>query len=207
MLQAILQCFSLFLPHTFARLAHWHCLLLYDNTGLLDLQTVILFTLPISIHFILRFAAAYRLREDDLRVVKDYMRYGYLVYKALDLLAALKIVLEASGFSRKATLVIDLIVEGILVLLAKRIVFASVGVVAGVALEGLPYAKRLLILGWMLSVSSWMLFASLCRFSRMFVRAVFFDFQDYLEELFKDNKVPAEEQTGEKEASKKEEVL
>ena len=97
MLQTILQCFSLFLPHTFARLAHWYVLLFYDNTGLLDLQNVILVTLPISIHFGLRFAAAYRLREDDLRVVKDCMKCGYMVYKALDLLAVLKIVLKESG--------------------------------------------------------------------------------------------------------------
>ena len=207
MLQTILQCFSPFLPHTFARLAHWHVLLFYDNTGLLDLQNVILVTLPISLHFILRFAAAYRLREDDLRVVKDCMKYGYMVYKALDLLAVLKIVLKESGAWRKAMLAIDLFVEGTLTLLAKRIVFASVNVVVGAALEGLPYAKRFLILGWMLSVSSWMLFVSMCRFLRMFVRAVVFEFQNHLEEVFEDNKVPAEEQIGEKEASKEEEVL
>lgn len=200
MLQIILQYFALFLPHTFARLAHWHVLLFYKNTRLLDLQNVILVTLPISIHFILRFAVAYRLREDNLRVVKDCMRYGYLVYKALDLLAALKTVLKASGFWRKAMLAIDLFVEGALTLLAKRIVFASVGVFVRVALDGLPYAKRLMILGWML-------FISLYRFSRMFVRAVFFELHDYLEEIFEDSKVPAEEQVGEKEASKEEEVL
>ena len=79
---------------------------------------MILVTLLISIPFILRFAAAYRLREDDLRVVKDFMRYEYLVYKALDLLAVLETVLKASGFWRRAMLAIDLFVEGTLTLLA-----------------------------------------------------------------------------------------
>ena len=135
------------------------------------------------------------------------MRYGFLVYKALDLLAALKTVLKASGFWRKAMLAIDLFVKGTLVLLAKRVFFASVGVFVGVALEGLPYAKRVLILSWMLSISSWMLFVSLCMFLRMFVRVVILELQDRQEEPFESNKIPAEEQLGEKEASEEEEVL
>lgn len=207
MLQIILQYFTLFLPHTFARLARWHVLLFYDNTGLLDLQNMILVTLPISIHFALRLAAAYRFRDDDLRLVKDCMRYGYLVYKALDLLAAMKTVLKASGSWRKAMLAIDLFVEGTVALLAKRILFASVGVVVGVALEGLPYAKRFLILGWMLSISSWMLFVSLCMLLRMSVRVVTLELQDRLEELFGSSKIPAEKQLGEKEAPEEEVVL
>ena len=207
MLQTILQHFSLFLPHTFARLAHWHVLLFYDDTGLLDLQNLIFVTLPISIHFILRFAAAYRLREDDLRLVKDCMRYGYLLYKVLDLLAALKIVLVASGFWRKAMLVIDLIVEGTLTLLAKRILFASISVVVSVTLEGLPYAKRFFIFGWMLSASIWMLLVSLCSLLGVFVRFVVLEVQHRLEGSFEDNKISAEEQIGGKEASKEGEVF
>ena len=207
MLQTILQYVSLFLPHTSARLTYWHVLLCYDNTRLLDLQTVILVTLPISIHFILRFAAAYRLREDDLQVVKDCMRYGYFVYKALDLLAALKTVLEASSFWRKTMLAMDLIVEGTLVLLAKRIVLASVGVLVRVALEGLPYAKKLMILSWMLCVSIGMLLVSLCRFLRVLLEVVVLELQHRLEELFEDNMIPTEEQNGRKEASGEEEAL
>ncbi|KAM0795303.1 hypothetical protein BDR22DRAFT_614516 [Usnea florida] len=207
MLQTIIQYFALFLPHTYARLAHWHILLFYDNIGLFDLQSVILVTLPFSIHIILRFAAAYRLREDDLRVVKDFMRYGYLVYKALDLLAVLKIVLKASGFWRKAMLAIDLFVECTLVLLAKRVVFASVGVSVRVALESLPYAKKLMISSWMLSVSTWMLLVYLCDFVRVLIRVAVLELQGRLEELPEDDKVHAEEQIGEKEASKEEEVL
>ena len=49
-------------------------------------------------------------------------------------------------------LAIDLFVQGTLTLLVKRILFAFVSVFVGVALEGLPCAKRSLILGWMLSV-------------------------------------------------------
>ena len=207
MLQTIIRYFALFLPHTYARLAHWHILLFYDKTGLLDLQSVILVTLPISIHIVLRFAAAYRLGGDDLRFVKDFMRYGYLVYKALDLLAVLKTVLEASGFWRKAMLAIDLFVECTLVLLAKRIVFASVGVFVRVALEGLPYAKRLMILSWMLSVSTWMLLVSLCCSVRVFVRVAVLELQGRLEELLEDDKVYAQEQIGEKEDSKEEKVF
>ena len=133
------------------------------------------------------------------------MRYRYLVYKALDLLAALKILLKASGFRRKAMLAIDLVVEGTLVLLAKRTVFASVGVFVRMALEGLPHAKRLMIFSWMLSI--WMLLISLCSFVKVSVRVVILELQDRLEELLEDHKIPAEEQIGEKEASEEEEVL
>ena len=168
---------------------------------------MILVTLPISIHFILRLTAAHRLREGDLRVVRDFMRYGYLVYKALDLLAALNIVLKASGFWCKAMLAIGLFEEGTLVLLARRIVFVSVGVFVRVALEGLPYAKRLMILSWMLFVSTWMLLVSLCSFVRYFVQVAVLELQGRLEELLEDNKIPAEEQIGEKEASEEEEKV
>ena len=104
-------------------------------------------------------------------------------------------------------LAVDLLVECTLVLLAKRVVFASVGVFVRVALEGLPYAKRLMMWSWMLSVSTWILLVSLCIFVRVFVRVAVLEIQGRLEELLENNKVHAEEQIGEKEAYKEEEVF
>ena len=56
-------------------------------------------------------------------------------------------------------------------------------------------------LNWMPSVSPWMLLVSRCSFVRDFVRVAVLELQGRLEELFEDNKIPAEEQIGAKEAS------
>lgn len=195
MFQTILRYLSLVFPHTFTRLAHWHLLLFYDNTGLLDLPTVILAILPSCIHCVYGFAAAHHFHDDDdddddgvgpqelrrgaFRVINDCLRYWFLVYKAFDLVAALEAVLRAPGFYGKVLLAIDLFVEGILVLLAKLGFFASVGIFVGAAFGGSPWLKRFFISVW------------------MFLQFIILDLQDHLEEFLEKlrgrNEVPADE--------------
>lgn len=151
MLQIILQYFSLVLPHTFARFAHWHLLLFHNNTGLLDPHTIILAILPSYIRMIENFAAARHLNDagDDeeppgdrpgpFRVINDCLIYWFLVYKAFDLVAALNVVFRASGFCSKVLLAIDLLVESTLVLLAKIVILVSVSIFVGIAHEGFPF--------------------------------------------------------------------
>ena len=153
MLQATLQYFSLAFPHTFVRLAYWHFLLSHDNTGLLDPHSMILAILPCCIYHINEIAANRTFADDDdeaplefrpgpFRVINGCITYWFLMYKARDLVAALDVVLRASGFGSKILLAIDLFVESTLVLLAKTTFFISVGLFVGAALEGFPYVWR-----------------------------------------------------------------
>lgn len=131
MLHTILQYFSLFFPPAFARLAHWHPVF-YDNIVLLDPQHVILAMLPICLFYMESFAIDNRHPHDDrddeqppeylprsFRVLCNNIRYWLWVYKALEVVAALAIVLRTPGFGAKALLAIDLAVESTLVSLAK----------------------------------------------------------------------------------------
>ena len=181
MLQIILQYFSSVLPHTSARLAHWH-LLFYD----INHETLIFSLLPLCIYFIEGFAAARHFRDDDngegppedrpgpFRVINDGIKYWFLVYKVLDLAAALDLVMKTSGFYGKAWLAIDLFVESTLLLLAKTLFFVSVGLFVGAALEGFPYLEGF--------------FFSLWTFVQLFI----LDIQDLLEEPFGRNDVAAD---------------
>lgn len=164
MLQTILQNFSLFFPRTFARLAHWN-LVFHDNTMLLDPQNVILAILPICLFYIEGFAIDNRHRHDDrddeqppghlpgyFRLLHENIRYWYFVYTALELAAALDIVLGTSGFCAKALLAIDLAVEGTLVSLARIVFILSIGLFVSVAFDGFD---GFLFLGGFF-ISAWM---------------------------------------------------
>ena len=160
MLQTILQHFSLFFPHTFARLAHWHLLYFYDNAGLFNPHDVIIAILPICIYHTLNFAQDnFYLDDDDgedpleirpgpFRVITEYIQYWSFVYTLFELVAAVELVLRTSGFCGKTLLAIDLLVENTLVFLAKFIFFLSVGVFVGAVLEGFPYVEALIIAVW-----------------------------------------------------------
>ena len=148
LLQDILQRISLAFPRTFARLAHWH-LIFHDNTMLLDPQTVILAILPLCLFYIECVATINRHRHEDrddeqppqrlpgyFRVLHGNIRYWHFVYTALELVAAVDIVLRTSGLCAKALLVIDLAVESSLVSLARIIFLLSVGLFVSVAFDG-----------------------------------------------------------------------
>ena len=205
MLQTILRYFSLVFPHTCARLAYWHLLLFYNNTGLLDLHNVILAILPCCIIFINNFAADRHFRDDNddddddddderhqeprpgpFRVINECIPYWFWVYKTLDLVAGLNDVLRASGFCGKVLLAIDLCMEGTLVLLAKWLFFTSVGLFVGGTLEGFSYVKRFFLSVWVL------------------LQLYILELQGLLEELLEErrerNEVPAEEPPLEEEA-------
>ena len=166
MLKPILQYFSVVFPNTFTRLAHWHLLFLDDNNVPLDLQSLIMAILPTCVFIIYGLAAARRIREDDngeddndedlpeyslgpFSVLIDCIEYWVVVYKAFDVVAALDVVLRASGFFGKVLLAIDLLIEGTLVLLAKLTFFVLVGVFVGAAFEGFPFVKDFCITVWM----------------------------------------------------------
>ena len=71
------------------------------------------------------------------------------MYKAFDIVAALDVVLRASGFFGKVLLAIDLLTEGILVLLAKLTFFVLVCVFVGAAFEGFPFVRDFCMAVWM----------------------------------------------------------
>ena len=167
MVQAILQTLSLVFPHTFARLArYWH-LLFDDNSALLDPQNVILATLPFCIYLTQHIAAIRHYHDDGtdgplpegrlgpFRVINDCISYWFLVYKAFDLVAALGVVLRAPGFCGKALLAIDLLVEGILVFLAKIMFFVAVGLLVFAALEGFPFMMAVVMSLWEIIQDLW----------------------------------------------------
>ena len=188
MLQTILQYFSFFFPHTFARLAHWHLLLFYDKAGLLDHYDIITAILPACIYHTVNFARdRVHLDDDDdeeplenqpgpFRAVNECITYGSFVYKVFDLVVAVELLLRTSGFCGKTLLVIDLLVENTLVFLAKFIFFVSVGVFVGAALEGFPYVEDLTIAVW------------------TSIKLGIFTLEEPLEEGFEGNERPADDQ-------------
>ena len=188
MLQTILQYFSFFFPHTFARLAHWHLLLFYDKAGLLDHHDIVIAILPTCIYHTVSFARDHVHLDDDddegplenqlgpFRVVNECIAYGSFVYKVFDLAAAVELLLRTSGFCGKTLLAIDLLVENALVFLAKFIFFVSVGVVVGAALEGFPYVEDLTIAVW------------------MSIKLGIFTLEEPLREGFEGNEGPADDQ-------------
>ena len=188
MLQTILQYFSFFFPHTFARLAHWHLLLFYDKAGLLDHHDIVIAILPTCIYHTVNFARdRVHLDDDDdegplenqlgpFGVVNECITYGSVVYKVFDLVAAVELLLRTSGFCGKTLLAIDLLVENALVFLAKFIFFLSVGVVVGAALEGFPYVEDLTIAVW------------------TSIKLGIFTLEEPLQEGFEGNEGPADDQ-------------
>ena len=154
MLQTSIQFFSSIFPHTSTRLAHWNLLLSHRNAELLDPLTIITAILPTCIYNI-EFAArhAYVDNDDDEEPIEtrpgafgtigDCIKYWFFVYKALDTVAGLELVLKASGFRNKILLVADLFMEGTMVLVAKGFFFLAVGIFVGAALEGFPFVKYL----------------------------------------------------------------
>ena len=184
MMSTILQILSTAFPYTCARLAHWHLLLSYDDTGLLDPQNMTLAILPSCIYYIHGIAAARNVHNDDdddepwedrpgpFRAISHCLRYWFFVYKAFDLVAALDVVLRAPGFWGKALLAMDLLVECTLVLVAKVIFIVSVGLFVGAALGGFPFLEAFFTSLW------------------MFVQL---EIEEFREELFERNDLPADE--------------
>lgn len=115
---------------------------------------------PTCIYFIDSSAAARHFRDDDnddndegpperrhgpFLVINDCLKYWFILYKVFDLVAALDLVVRASGLCGKALLAIDLFVKIILILVAKVFFPLSVRLFVGAALEGFPYLNDFFI--------------------------------------------------------------
>ena len=185
--ETILYYFSLIFPHTSRRLAHLRLLLFYDDS-LFGSQYMIFAMLPTCILFAHGFAAANQFRDNDdnqvppylrpgaFRVINDCLRHWAFVYRLFELIAALDVVLREPGFCGKFLVAIDLLMDRILIYLAKTILFYSVGLFVGIALEGFPFLKRFIFSVWV---------------------AIQLYLQEIREELHGRNEVPADEQFGE----------
>lgn len=197
MLQTILLYLSRAFPYTSARLSHWHFLLYYDHTRRLDFQSTIIAILPTCIYFL---GALARNDNDDneedprhrpgpFRLLSDYVRYCTYIYNAINTIAGLDLVLRASGFWGKILLAMDLFVESHLVVLANFILFFSVGIFVGTALEGLPLLMDLILNLWIL------------------VEYIIYPPQEPLEADFEENEVPADDPFHEEWVLEEDEVL
>ena len=183
MLLTILGYIPSVFPHTSARFAHWYLLFSYHDTELLDLQTLIVAILPTCIYIINLFATRHvgddeeflEDRPGPFRAINNCIQFWFFVYKAFDIMAALNLVSSASGFCRGALLMVDLIVEGTMVLVAKAIFFLSVSLFVGAALHGFPYVKRFFIGGLI--------------FLRLFV----LDLRDFWDEMFERDGIHADD--------------
>ena len=181
MLHVILQYLSHIFPHTTGRLAYWHSLLFYDNTGLFDLHNIIIAILPTCMYYldVLAYAGNHNDQNDHevlleprpspLRTLNDCTAHWLVVHGTLNLIATLDLALRASGFWGKILLAIDLIVEKNLVFLATRIIFFAVGVFVVAAIEKSPFVEDLFIMAWVA------------------IKVVLFDEQDPIEADFDDD--------------------
>ena len=70
------------------------------------------------------------------------------MYKLFELIAALDVVLRASGFCGKALVTLDLFMEHNLFYLVELLFYQFIGLLIGVALEGFPYVKRFFVTIW-----------------------------------------------------------
>lgn len=185
MLLNLLGYFPFVFPHTSARFAHWY-LLTHHNTELLDLHTLIVSILPTCIYIINLFASRHvNFIDDDeellgnhagpLRTINDCIQFWFFVYKAFDIMAALDLVFSASGFCRRVLLMVDLIVEGTVVLVAKAIFFLAVSLFVGAAFQGFPFVKKF------------------CIGVLLFLRLLVLDLRDFLDEIFERDGIHAEE--------------
>ena len=167
MLQTILRYLTHIFPHTSARLAYWHFLLFYDDTGLLDLHNLVIAILPTCIYFLDIAAYVWAGNDDDddetpferrgsLRVLNDGIRYWLLITRILELICGLDLVLRASGFWGRIMLAVDLAVESHLLLLANFMFSLSVGFFIGAALRGFSYVKDVLTMVWIILDMLWM---------------------------------------------------
>ena len=70
------------------------------------------------------------------------------MYKLFELVAALDVVLRASGFCGKALVTLDLFMEHNLFYLVQSLFYQFIALLIGVALEGFPYVKRFFVTIW-----------------------------------------------------------
>ena len=157
MLRTLLHYFSLAFPYTFARLTQLYLLLIY---GFIDLQSLVVAIIPTCIHHI-QGLANYRFNRDGeeeqdppnrrgpFTDINRELKFWFFVYKAFDVLSALKLVLSTSGFWRKVFVAIDLFIAGTLDLMAKTVFLFGVGFFVNTALYGFPFVKSSIIESWM----------------------------------------------------------
>lgn len=130
-----------------------------------------------------------RHRPGPFRLLSDYVRYCTYIYNAINTIAGLDLVLRASGFWGKILLAMDLFVESHLVVLANFILFFSVGIFVGTALEGLPLLMDLILNLWIL------------------VEYIIHPPQEPLEADFEENEAPADDPFHEEWVLEEDEVL
>lgn len=105
------------LPHTAARLESWLCALPDVKSELLDPCALVIALLPFNLFV---FALQLDISIEYFRgILRPLMVQTFWIYKALNFLLALNVILDTPGIGSKALMAFDLLLETMLVLLVK----------------------------------------------------------------------------------------